>query len=100
LYVDAADLREFSDDELIALIERLDTDGHDHGELVTALDELFRRIRAEAEPDERSYVEEAITRLKSTFGHDGDDHGPDVCGVREPRRPPPSFDASTVRLAS
>jgi hypothetical protein len=96
--VDAAELKEFTDGELIALIERLDTRGHGRGELVAALDELFRRIRAEAAPGERLLVEAAITRLKWLFGDDED--GPEDGGVREPRRPPPHLGASSVHLAS
>jgi hypothetical protein len=96
--VDAAELEELTDGELITLIERLDYAGHDRGDLVAALDELFRRIRAEAAPGDRLSAEAAIARLASLFG-DGDD-GPDVGGVREPRRPPPDFDAGSIHLAS
>ena len=90
--VDAAEAAELNDDELIALIETRD----DRGESDAALDELFRRIRAEVTPGERSSVEAAIARLKTILSHDDDDDGPDVGGVREPRRPPPEFHTSTA----
>ena len=98
--MDAAKLEELTDGELITLIERLDYAGHDRGDLVAALDELFRRIRAEAAPGDRSSAEAAIARLAALFGDEDDDDGPDVGGVREPRRPPPGFDAGTIHLAS
>jgi hypothetical protein len=97
--MEAADLWSVSDDELIALIERLDT-GHDRSVFVAPLNELFGRIRAEAAPDELSHVEVAVARLKRIFSQADDDEGPQVGGIREPRRPPPYFDARTVHLAS
>jgi hypothetical protein len=97
--VDAGTLEALTDGELIELIERLDYAGHDRDDLVAALDELFRRIRAEAEPGERPSVEAAIARLKRLFS-DEDDDAPAGGGVREPRRPPPDFDVGAVHLAS
>ncbi|MEA2219306.1 MAG: hypothetical protein QOJ35_1932 [Solirubrobacteraceae bacterium] len=100
--VERADLWALSDDELFALIETLDAGCHERRELVAAVEELFRRIRAEAAPSERSSVEAAIDRLRGAFGQDGDDDddGPQAAGVREPRRPPPDFNAGTLHLAS
>jgi hypothetical protein len=92
------ELEELTDGELIVLIERLDARADGRGELAAALDELFRRIRAEAAPGERLLVEAAIARLTWLFSDDDD--SPDVGGVREPRRPPPHFGASSVHLAS
>lgn len=98
--MDPAELSKLTDNQLIEMIERLDAGGHDRGELGAFLEELFRRIRAEATPGERSSVEAAIARLKWIFSDDDDDDGPAAGGVREPRRPPPDFDAGTVQLAS
>jgi hypothetical protein len=98
LCVDSAELSKVTDDELIALIATLDAGGHARGELGVVMEELFRRIRADAAPGERSSVEAAIVRLKWIFSHDDD--GPAAGGVREPRQPPPDFDAGAVRLAS
>ena len=94
--MDPAELRKLTDDQLIETIERLDAGGHDRAGLGALLEELFRRIRAEAAPGEHASVEKAITRLKRIYGDDGDDDG----GVREPRRPPPHFDGGTIHLAS
>ena len=96
--MDPAELAKLTDGELIEMIERLDAGGPDRGELGTFLEELFRRIRADAAPEERSSVEAAIDRLRRIFSDDDD--GPTAGGVREPRRPPPDFDAGTVQLAS
>jgi hypothetical protein len=96
--VDPAELSKLTDGELIEMIEGLDAGGHDRGELDAFLEELFRRIRVDAAPGERSSVEAAIARLKRIFSED--DGGPAAGGVREPRRPPPDFDAGTVYLAS
>jgi hypothetical protein len=89
-----------SDDDLLALIVRLDAPGQDRRLRAAALNELVRRLRAEAAPDELSYVEGAIDHLTQTFSRVDDDEGPMLGGVREPRRPPPDFDVGTVRLAS
>lgn len=62
-YVGPAELSKV-DHELIELIETLDTRGHDRGELGAVLEEVFRRIRADAAPGERSSVEAATARLK------------------------------------
>ena len=59
-YVDPAELAKLTDGELIEMIERLDAGGHDRGELDAFLEELFRRIRADAAPGERSSVEAAV----------------------------------------
>ena len=74
----------FSDDELIALIATLDRGGHDRGALIAGLNELFRRLRAEAAPSERSSVEAAVAHLRRTFSQADDDDGPELGGVREP----------------
>lgn len=96
----AIDLGRCSDDELFAPIERLDQPGHDRGGLAAAVQELFRRLRAEAAPDGLPYIEVAIAHLRRTFSQSDDDDGPELDGVREPRRLPPGIDTSTVRLAS
>jgi hypothetical protein len=98
LHVDPAELLRVTDDQLIETIARLDAGGHDRDELGAALEELFRRIRVEAAPGDRSSVEAAIARLRRIFAEDDD--GPTAGGVREPRRPPPDFDAGAVHLAS
>ena len=72
-----------SDDELVELIESgPPTDA--------ALDELFERMRAEALPAKRAYVEAVIARLRWTFAQVDDDGDDGLAGVREPRRPAPS----------
>jgi hypothetical protein len=98
--VERADLWALSDDELFSLIETLDAGCHARCELATALEELFRRIRAETAPGERPCVEAAIGRLRRAFSQDEDGDGPQDAGVREPRRPPPDVNAGTVRLAA
>jgi hypothetical protein len=97
-HVERADLGALSDDELFALIETLDAGCHERCELLAALEQLFRRIRADAAPSERSVGEAAIDRLRRAFSDDDDDDGPEGAGVREPRRPPPESNTGTLHL--
>jgi hypothetical protein len=84
------------DEQLVAYIEWLSHHGEDREGLEGALDELFNRIRDDARPGERDDAEKAITQLRRIFTEDDDD-GPDVLGVREPRRPSPhAGDAATA----
>jgi hypothetical protein len=79
------ELRLLTEDELFAHIESLD----DAGEPVhQALEELFRRLREQAMPEDRGDVERVIRFVRSAFGDDEGDGSDDV-GVREPRRPAP-----------
>ena len=75
------ELRDLSDEALVELLESSPDDD--------ALEELFRRIRAEAKPEKRAYVEAVIARLRSSFAPEDDEDGPGTAGVREPRRPSP-----------
>ena len=68
--------------------------------LTRFLEELFRRIRADAAPGERSSAEAAITRLKRIFGEDDDDAGPAAGGGPRAAPTAPDFDAGTIYLAS
>jgi hypothetical protein len=83
-----------SDEELVARVEALAHAGPDSQALWDALQEVFRRMRAEAEPEKLAYVEAVIRRLTWTFSQRDDDddagEGPGGAGVREPRRPAPS----------
>jgi hypothetical protein len=91
-------LRHLSEDALLERIESLVGAGAANAALMSSLDELFRRIREEAEPGERDYVEMTIARLKSTLTQrDDDEPGPAGTGVREPRRPAP--EAGSVAAA-
>lgn len=92
-------LHELTDDELIARVRRLDAIRHPG--LDEALEELFRRMRAEAPEEQAGYVEAVIARLRWTFDQDADDDpGAGGAGVREPRRPRPGGGTGSIRLAS
>ena len=82
------DPESLNDEHLVAYVEWLSRRG-DRDELEAALDELFARIRDDIRPGEREKTEKAIVRLRRIFTGQDDDEGPDVLGVREPRRPPP-----------
>jgi hypothetical protein len=56
-------------------------------------------MRLGVAPDEQAYVGEVVEFRVRTFNQDDAD-GPQTGGVREPPRPPPDFDAGTLRLAS
>jgi hypothetical protein len=84
------DLRRLSEDALIDHIESLVGTGPENRALMASLDELFRRIREEADPGDWEYVEVAIAHLREALTVRIDDEpGPEAAGVREPRRPAP-----------
>ena len=91
-----------SDEQLVERVESLQGAGPGSAALWEALDEVFRRMRAEARPEKRAYVEAVINRLTWTFSQrDDDEDSPGGNGVREPRRPasPSGSAAATAALA-
>ncbi|MGI8424627.1 MAG: hypothetical protein ACR2NO_11065 [Chloroflexota bacterium] len=92
------EFRRLTDDGLIARIESLD-DGRDREALDAALDELFRRLRYEAAPEDLDYVRAVIDHLASMYRQsDDDEDGSDSIGVREPRRPAPQAGNASVAI--
>jgi hypothetical protein len=88
-----------SDDALVDRIESLSGAGPDNAALMSSLDELFRRIRDEADPEDRDYVEVAIAQLSSTLSQrDDDEPGLEETGVREPRRPAPEDGSAAAAI--
>src|SRR5215813_7661643 len=93
------DVARLTDDELIAHIESLADTGEDRAALSAALDELFRRMRDEAKPGKRDYVEAVIARLTRNFSQrDDDEDDMDAAGVREPRRPAPQAGSASAAV--
>jgi hypothetical protein len=91
--------RHLSEDALLDRIESLVGAGPGSAALMSSLEELFRRIREEAEPGERDYVEMMIARLRSTLSQrDDDEPGPAGEGVREPRRPAPEAGSAAAAV--
>jgi hypothetical protein len=98
------ELARLSDEELVERVEALSRAGPGSEALWRALDEVFRRMRAEAELEKLAYVEAVIRRLTWTFSQrddEEDDAGepPSAAGVREPRRPAPSGGQGTAEAA-
>jgi hypothetical protein len=83
------DLERFADAQLIEYVHGFADAGPDSDALTAALNEVFRRMREEATPEKREYVEAVIARLTWTFSQRDDDGGSGDAGVREPRRPFP-----------
>jgi hypothetical protein len=97
------DLRRSSDKELVEHVESLSGSGPDNEALWEALDEVFRRMRAEAPPEKLAYVEAVIRRLTWSFSQRDDDEDggspPGTGGVREPRRPAPTAGGAAAEAA-
>jgi hypothetical protein len=95
------ELRFLTDDELFARIESLDDAGGSHEAVQAGLEELFRRLREQAAPEDLLNVERVIRFVRSAFADDDEDDGSAGAGVREPRRPAPqSGSASAARRVS